>query len=137
MTKRILSLKKPGIFLWDFNMIRIYKNFKIIGYISNFLFFSFVLYAGSIYNKKFHAKRNHYLAVFMAINMIIYYLFMAVCAFSFFLEKEYVNSFICLFFVISPYLIGIYGNDYEKAKFYFRIQLFVLLLSFVFLIIEL
>ncbi|MCL2155674.1 MAG: hypothetical protein FWH53_08425 [Leptospirales bacterium] len=118
-------------------MTRFFNSFKIIGIISNSLFFSFVLYAGLIYNKKFNSKRNHYLAVFMAINMVIYYLFMIVCAFSFFLEEEFFNSFLCLFFVMSPYLIGIYGNDYDKAKWYFGIQLFILLVSLVFVFIEL
>jgi uncharacterized membrane protein len=118
-------------------MIRFVSNYKIIGIISNSLFFSFVLYAGLIYDKKFHAKKNHYLAVFMTINMIIYYLFMLFSAFAFFLEQEFINSFLCLFFIISPYLIGIYGNDYDKAKWYFCIQLFILLGSLVFVILEL
>jgi len=112
-------------------------NYKIIGLISNSLFFSFVLYAGLIYNKKFHAKRIHYMAVFMGLNMVVYFLFMIVCAFSFFLEKEFFNSFLSLLFAISPYLIGIYGNDYDKAKFYFGLQLLLLVASFVFLVMEL
>ena len=115
----------------------IFSNYKIIGIISNSFFFSFVLYAGLIYNKKFHAKRNHYLAVFMAINMVIYYLFMILCSFSFFIEEEFSYSFLCLFFIISPYLIGIYGNDYDKAKLYFGIQLFILLGSLIFIIMTL
>jgi len=136
MTKRILSLKRPAIFLWGYSMIKDF-NYKIIGLISNSLFFSFVLYAGLIYNKKFHAKRNHYLAVFMASNMVVYFLFMIVCAFLFFLEEEFFNSFLSLLFAISPYIIGIYGNDYDKAKFYFGIQMLLLIASFVFLIVEL
>jgi len=118
-------------------MIKDFEGYKIVGLISNSFFFSFVFYAGLIYNKKFHAKKNHYLAIFMAINMVIYYLFMILCAFSFFLEQEFLDSFICLFFVISPYLIGIYGNDYDKARLYFGIQLLLLVASFVFLILEL
>jgi len=118
-------------------MVRFFNNYKIVGIISNSFFFIFVLYAGLIYNKKFHAKKNHYLAVFMTINMVIYYLFMIICAFSFFLDGEYFNSFLSLFFVISPYLIGIYGNDYDKAKLYFGLQLFLILVSLVFVIVEL
>ena len=137
MTKRILFLKRRAIFLWGFSMFREFKDFKIIGLISNFLFFSFVLYAASIYDKKFSAKRNHYLAVFMALNMVVYYLFMSFCAVLFVFEEEYFNSFMCFFFIISPYIIGIYGNTYDKAKFYFSMQLFILLVSFVFLILEL
>ncbi len=100
----------------------------------NSLFFTGVYFGMKTYNKKFRARRVHKLTVGLAVGLMMYILILMFYAFSFVLEKHFLKSAACLFFAASPFLIGISGNDYNKAKTYFIIQLIVLIFSLLFII---
>jgi len=108
--------------------------FKGLAIFSNLLFFAGIYYGKIIYNKKFRAKRVHYLTVGVAVGMIVYLIILIYYIAGFILVKDFIKSAVCLLFLTSPFLIGVYGNNYDKAKTYFNIQLGLLALSLLFLV---
>ena len=101
---------------------------------ANCLFFAGVYYGRVIYNKKFKGRRIHNLAVGLGASMGIYLIILIYYMVSFLLGKYYLKSGVCLFFIVSPFTIGLFGNNYDKAKTYFNIQLLFLALSLLFIV---
>ena len=116
-------------------MINFASIIKGLAVTANCFFFINVFYGRKIYNKKFNGRVVHRLTVALVISMAIYLLAVSFYMVNFILGKYYIKSAGCLFFIISPFTVGLFGNNYDNAKAYFNIQLLFLLLSLIFLIL--
>jgi hypothetical protein len=114
-------------------MHQLLHNSKYIAILANLVFFVTVFYGKLIYNKKFKARRVHYLMVTFGLTMVVYYPLLLIYSIAFMLNNKPLYALACLSFIASPYIIGIFGNNYDRAKTYFNIQLVLLVMCFVFL----
>ena len=124
---RILFSARQLIFLTVYQMQAL-DNIKYIVILLNLI--SFFAFLATAYAKK--PKKVHYMSLTWLVSYLICILFYLFYAVFFITRNRYLYVLLCIIFIINPFIIGAFGNDYEKKTVYSRIQLLFYIASIAF-----
>ena len=76
-----------------------------------------------IYNKRFNPLRIHLFSVTLVVLMLAYLLLCAGFSFYCFYWGKPSAGILCLVSLLTPFIIGVTGNRYSRAKLFFAAQI--------------
>jgi hypothetical protein len=103
---------------------------------ANTLCLSGFYYAKIVYNKKFNPLTMHYFSVALVVSFLVYLLMALFFSVFYLMNGNIIWGLFFLAALVNPFVIGILGNNYNKADRYYSTQIFFFALSLFFFIFK-
>jgi hypothetical protein len=108
---------------------------KVGTLLANILCFCGVFYGRQIYDREdMNPRRVHLFSITFIVIFLLYLSSMTIFSIYLLFIGHFFYASLFLFFITSPFIIGVLGNNFDRAKIYFNLQLFILFLSLLVLV---
>lgn len=92
-------------------------------------------YGMLVYNKKFNPLKMHRFSVTLVVLLLVYLLFCLFFSVYCFLSGNTIPAIVCAVSMLAPFIIGVSGNGYSRAKLFYSIQIIALITSAAFFLV--
>lgn len=92
-------------------------------------------YGMLVYNKKFNSLKMHRFSVTLVVLLLVYLIFCIFFSVYCFLAGKSISAIVCAVSMFAPFIIGISGNHYSRAKLFYSVQIIALIASAAFFLI--